>query len=173
MNTFEAITTRYACRAYTDKQLTQEQTEKLIQAANAAPAASHNFSMVKLTVVQNKDLISEIDSATAHGLPPLGDHPTFNAQTLMILSIKPNEQVPFVPYCNASCMAENIMIQANSLGLASCFLMGVPLVLQKKTDILKKLNINCGFIPVIIVTLGYAKNPQNITKPKRIEVEIF
>ena len=39
MNVYEAITKRYSCREYTDEQLTEEETEKLIEAANAGPAS--------------------------------------------------------------------------------------------------------------------------------------
>ena len=171
METFDAITTRCACRTYTDQQITPEQTEKLIQAANAAPAASRDFSTVKLTVVQDAILRTEIEQATAFALPPLKAHPTFEAPTLMILSIKPNEAVPVVPYCNASCMAENIMIEANDLGLASVFLMGVPIAMKKKPDLLHKLHIADGFVPAIVVAVGYAKEPVSERKPMRILVE--
>lgn len=171
MDVLEAITSRYACRSYTTDRLTEQETLALIDAANATPAASHDFSVLKLTVVQDSKLLSEIDAATAHGLPPLGDHPTFGAPTLMILSIRPNEMMPVVPYCTASCAAENIMIAARGLGLASVFLMGVPLVLQKKTELLAKLHIEDDFKPVIVVAVGHAKNPLDIVKPKRLNVE--
>ena len=173
METFEAITKRYACRSYTDEQLTMEETEMLIKAANASPAASNNYKVTKLTVVQNKELLSEIEKNTAHALPVLKDHPTFQAPTLMILSVKPNENVPFLPYCNASVIAENIMIQATSLGLASVFLMGVPLVMQQKKELLKKLNIIDDFIPIIVVAVGHAKNQISVNKPNRLNVEIL
>ena len=173
MKTFEAITTRNSCRVFTDKPVTEELTERLILAANAAPAASHDYSVIKLTVVQNKELLTEIDSATAHGLPPLGDHPTFNAPTLMIISVKLNDKFPMVGYCNASVAAENIMIMANDLGLSSVFLMGVPVVMQKKAELLEKLNIKDGFLPVVVVAVGYAKTPNPNVKPQRLKVERF
>ena len=173
MDAFDAITTRYACRAYTDEQLTADQTEMLIKAANAAPAASRDYSVIKLTVVQDAALRAEIEAATAHGLPALGDHPTFQAPTLMILSVLPNERLPMVAYCNASCAAENIMVQATALGLASVFLMGVPLVMRERPALLEKLNIVDGFMPVVVVAVGHAKRPGAAQKPERLRVERF
>lgn len=171
MDTLQAITTRYACRDYTSQQLTREQTELLIQAANAAPAASCDFSTVKLTVVQDEGLCAEIDQAAAFSLPPLKEHPTFGAPTLVLLSVKPNEAVPAVPWCNASCMAENIMVAANALGLASVFLMGVPTALRQKRGLLEKLHITDGFVPAIVVAVGYARQPTAEHKPMRVLVE--
>ena len=173
MEAFEAITTRHSCRDYIVRQLSEEQTEKLIRAANAAPAASRNFNTVKLTVVQDAGLCAEIDRAAAFALPPLKEHPTFGAPTLMVLSVKPNRAAPFVPYCNASCMAENIMIEANALGLASVFLMGVPTVMKSRPELLEKLNIADGFEPAIVVAVGYAAEPVAEQKPMRILVERF
>ena len=171
MDALDAITKRYACRSFSDEQLTESETNSLILAANAAPAASRDFSVTQLTVVQSKELREAIDSATAHGLPPLGDHPTFLAPTLMVISVKPNEKTPMVSYCNASCVAENIMIAASGLGLASVFLMGVPLVMQGKQTLLDRLHISDGFIPVIVVAVGHAKNPLDVQKPERLRVE--
>lgn len=113
MEAYEAITTRCSCRDYIVRQLSEEQTEKLIRAA------------------------------------------------------------PFVPYCNASCMAENIMIEANALGLASVFLMGVPTVMKSRPELLQKLNIADGFEPAIVVAVGYAVEPVAEKKPMRILVERF
>lgn len=174
METFEAITTRYACRVYdTETQLTEEQVSKLIQAANAAPAASRDYSVIKLTVAQEKTLREAIDAATAHAIAQLPDHPTFQAPALFILSVKINEKIPFVGYCNASVAAENIMVQANAMGLASVFLMGVPMIMQSKPELLEKLHITDGFKPVVVVAVGYAKTPQQVTKPIRLAVERF
>lgn len=133
MNTLDAIKNRYSCRAFSDKKVSQDQIETLIRAANTAPATSNNYKNHKLTIVQNENIISEIDIATAKEFPQISN-PTFDAPILMILSIKPNIAFPMIPYCNVSCAAENIMIAATDLELASVFVMGIPLALQKKQN---------------------------------------
>ena len=173
MNTYEAITKRHACRAYTDEPLTAEETQKLIEAANAAPAGMGDYTGMKLTVVEDRKLIESIESATAHGMPMMGDHPVYEAPALMILSAKINEQFPMISYCNVACAAENIMIQATDLGLASVFIMAVPTVMQNKPDLLKALNITNDFLPLVMVAVGHEKNKSETTKPKRISTDIL
>ena len=129
---------------------------------------------MKLTVVQDKALIDAIEAATAHGMKMMGDHPVYQAPTLMILSAKINEQLPMISYCNVSCAAENIMIQATDLGLASVFIMAVPTVMQQKEELLQKLNIQDGFQPLVVVAVGHSKQDNNENcKPKRLNTEIL
>lgn len=172
MDTFSAIKSRYSCRDFSSKKISKEQISALIQAANAAPAASGNYNNHKLTIVQNERIISKINRATEKEFPQLSTHPTFGAPVLMVLSIKPNSNFPMIPYCNISCAAENIMIAATDLGLASVFVMGIPMALQKRTDLLNELHIDTDFVPAISLLIGYAKNNQVYTdKPNRLIVD--
>lgn len=147
MNTENAIQKRYACRSFLTEQISEEQRELLIKAAQAAPVAMGDYSTVKLTVVQDQKLRNMIEQETAYGMPMMGEHPTYKAPTLFIISVKENAQFPVIPYCNASCMAENIMIQAAALELASVYIMAVPTVMQKKPELLSKLDIGDVFSP--------------------------
>ncbi|MGT2923967.1 nitroreductase family protein [Streptococcus caviae] len=173
MNTMEAITSRYACRKFTKTQLTDAETQALIQAANAAPAGMGDYSGLKLTVVQSQENLEAIEAAAAHGMPRMGDHPTYQAPTLMILSAKINEQVPMISHCNVSAAAENIMLAATDMGLASVFIMSVPAVIQDKQELLEKLNIRDGFKPLVIVAVGHAESQMTVEKEKRLAVEIL
>lgn len=161
MNTENAIQKRYACRSFLTEQITEEQRELLIKAAQAAPVAMGDYSTVKLTVVQDQHLRNMIEQETAHGMPMIGEHPTYQAPTLFIISVKENTQFPVIPYCNASCMAENIMIQVAALELASVYIMTVPTVMQKKPELLRTLDIADGFFPAVMVAVGKEKTPNN------------
>ncbi len=161
MNTENAIQKRYACRSFLTEQISEEQRELLIKAAQAAPVAMGDYSTVKLTVVQDQKLRNMIEQETAYGMPMMGEHPTYKAPTLFIISVKENAQFPAIPYCNASCMAENIMIQAAALELASVYIMAVPTVMQKKPELLSKLDIGDGFFPAVMVAVGKEKNPNH------------
>ena len=86
MNTFEAITTRYACRNFNDIQITDEELEKIIKTANAAPAASGDYSGLKITIVQNKELCDMIDKEASENFPFPLEHPTYGAPTLVVIS---------------------------------------------------------------------------------------
>lgn len=173
MNTFEAITTRYACRNFTDEQITDEELEKIIKAANAAPAASGDYSGLKITIVQNKDICSEIDSEAAQNFPFPIPHPTYGAPTLVVISSTANETSEAVPIANASCIAENMMIEANDLGINSLYMMGVPLFIQKNKELLEKLNLPNGHTPLVVVGLGHDNDDVTVVKEERLAYEII
>ncbi|MDO4182823.1 MAG: nitroreductase family protein [Coriobacteriia bacterium] len=172
MNTKDAILLRHACRSYTNEPLTDEQIDTLIQAANAAPATMGDYSGIELTVVKSPELLQEIEKETAHGMPMMGDHPTYEAPALFIISVKPNEHYAMLPYCNASCMAENIMIQATDLKLGSVYIMAVATVMQKKPELLGKLQITSGFVPAVVVAVGTANEDVRVSITERIRSRV-
>lgn len=168
MDTLEAIKHRYSCRAFKPEQISKEQTEMLIEAAKAAPAAMGDYSGISLSVIQSEKIREQIDKETAFSMPMMGEHPTYEAPTLMMISVQENKKFPMIPYCNASCMAENIMIEATALGLSSVYIMAVPTVLQKKKEFMKQLEIKSGFIPVVMVAIGYANTEAECKRENKI-----
>ena len=168
MDTLEAIKYRYSCRAFKPEQISKEQTEMLIEAAKAAPAAMGDYSGIFLMVIQSEEIRKQIDKETAFSMPMMGEHPTYEAPTLMLICVKENKDFPMIPYCNVSCMAENIMIEATALGLASVYIMAVPTVLQQKKEFMKRLKITGEFIPAVMVAVGYAKDEVECTRENKI-----
>lgn len=173
MDTKTAILSRCSCRDYLDDQITDSECDALIEAACAAPAAMGDYSGIKLTVVQSPELWAMIERETAHAMPMTGAHPTYHAPTLFLISVKPNEAFAMIPYCNAACMAENIMIQASALGLSSVYIMAVPTAMQEKPELLKQLGISDGFLPAVMVAVGKSKVAPKGRKSKGIVVEKF
>lgn len=171
MKSIDVITGRYACRKYTSEQLTERELKLLLDAANAAPVGMGDYSGFEVIVVQDEETRKAIDAGTAHGMPVMGDHPTYEAPTLIFICVKPNSQFAMIPYCGASCIAENIMIEATDLGLASVFTMAVPTVMQEKPELLAKLPLSKGFIPVVLVPVGHAAQDRQGGKPERLTVK--
>ena len=127
--------------------------------------------IVPLFFVQDEEIRKAIDTGTAHAMPVMGDHLTYEAPTLIFICVKPNPKFVMIPYCGASCIAENIMIEATDLGLASVYIMAVPTVMQGKPELLTKLPISEGFIPVILVSVGHAAKEHKAEKTKRLTVK--
>lgn len=173
MDTNQIIKNRYACREYKPEQISDDDLKLLIDAANAAPAAMGDYSGLELLIIQDENLRKEIDAACANAMPMMSDHPTYEAPTLMFICAKPNPQFEMLPYCGGSCIAENIMIQATSLGLGSVYIMAVPTVMQEKQELLEKIEIKEGYLPIILVSVGYAKSTEIPEKPKRLETRIL
>lgn len=171
MNTSEAIQGRYACRKYTSEQITEQELKHLLDAANAAPVGMGDYSGFEVIVVQDEETRSAIDAGTAHAMPVMGDHPTYEAPTLIFICVKPNPQFAMIPYCGASCIAENIMIEAADLGLASVYIMAVPTVMQEKPELIAKLPLDKGFVPIILVSVGHTAEEHRMGKPERLTVK--
>lgn len=172
MNARDAIQKRSSCRKYRTEQVSREQLDELIKAANAAPVGMGDYKSFELVIVQDEAIRKAIDSGTAHAMPVMGDHPTYEAPTLIFICVKPNPQFEMIPYCGASCIAQNIMIEATALGLGSVYIMSVPSVMQKKPELLEMLPITEGFVPVILVAVGHADTDRSSVKPDRLKAVI-
>ena len=173
MKVEEAIEKRYACREFKDRQISADDLDLLIKAANAAPVAMGDYTQIELIAVQDSKIIKAIDDACAHAMPMMGDHPTYGAPTLMFICAKPNPDFVMLPYCGASCIAENIMIQATDLGLASVYIMAVPTVMHDKADLLELLQMSEGYLPLVCVAVGYAENEIDVQKEERLRNKIL
>lgn len=155
MNTKEAILTRQSCRSFTGEQISQEECRALLEAANAAPVANGAYADVRLTVIQNKDVLSQMEAVAAQAMPGLGDHPMYGAPTVILVSGKKGDATASaLGYCNASCIIENILLEAAELGLGSVYLFAVPAVMQAVPELSKAVGIPEDFMPLAMAAVG-------------------
>ena len=159
METIESMRLRYSCRDYKKQQISKEELEILLKAANVAPVALGNYNDVAITVIQNEEVIQEISNEAARVMSGLGSNPVYSAPTLLMISAMKGSEMPeSVSYCNASCIAENIMLAATDIGLASTYLLAVSVVIQHNKSICEKLGIPEDFMPITTVATGYAND---------------
>lgn len=155
MNTKQTILTRCSCRNFTGEQITNEERTALLEAANAAPVANGAYSDVRLTVIQNKDVLSQIEAVVTQAIPGLGDHPMYNAPTVILVSGKKGDATASaLGYCNASCIIENILLEATELNLGSVYLFAVPAVMQAVPDLYTAVGIPDDFTPLAMAAVG-------------------
>lgn len=176
MELMKAIANRQSCRLYTEEQIIESELQTILQAANAAPVAFGYYNEVKLTVIQNSELLAKIDAAGSalFGNPNIKIR--YNAPTLILVSTKIRASVPPVfssssagsedepmsfQYCNAACIIENMVLAATDLGLGNVYLMGVPAVLAANPELCAELKIPEGFMPASALAIGRAAKPLN------------
>ena len=70
-------------------------------------------------------------------------------------------------------MAENIMIAATAMELASVYIMAVPTVIQQKPELLHELGIGSAFLPVVMIAIGCAGDHIGERKEKNIAVKLL
>ena len=112
MNTFECIRARRSVRAFLPAPVEPEKLDAIAQAALYAPVGMRAYETMHLTVVTDKAVL---DRFTAMAREQAGDaqaDPIHGAPTLIVVSVSRPEPVPFA---NAACMIENMLLARPSL----------------------------------------------------------
>lgn len=146
MELFDVINKRFSNRKFLEKQIGNEDLDRILKAGMQAPVGRGRYEDIHITVIQDKNLLDEINK--------LADRSVFyNAPTLVIISAKDDGHG--LDKENSACVAMNMLLAATDLGLASIYL-NLVIGLIKNSDILNKLNLPLGFVPIVGVGLGYA-----------------
>jgi nitroreductase len=161
----KAISKRRSVRVFTSKEICREDIDAIIEAGLYAPSAN-NTQNWHFSVVQNKSIIEkankwileEIDKSGNPSLQELvkrGKGSIFrNAPTVIIVSTETKDRFGII---NAAAATENMLIAAESLGIASCWI-GMVAILSSSKNLetyAKELQIPEGYTPQIGITLGY------------------
>ena len=155
MELFDVINKRFSNRKFLEKQIGNEDLDRILKAGMQAPVGRGRYEDMHITVIQDKNLLDEINK--------LADRSVFyNAPTLVIISAKDDGHG--LDRENSACVAMNMLLAATDLGLASIYL-NLVIGLIKNSDILNKLNLPLGFVPIVGVGLGYADG-SHITEHK-------
>lgn len=155
MNTFETICSRKSVRSYTGESITNEELEKILLAANAAPIGMGQYDDMHLTIISNPELLKKIDiaGATMFGKPDM--HPLYGVPTLVLASTKePNKMMENVAYSNAAIVAHNIALEATELGVGACYIWGPTAAILTNPELMQELSLPEGFIPCCAIGLG-------------------
>lgn len=172
MNTLDAILSRSSCRAYTDEQITEDELNSLLVAANAAPISMGTFPCMALTVIQSKELMGKIETAVTTAMPQMPNkHPLYNAPTCILVSVKKEEGMPAAMHpLSASCIMENMLVEATELGLGSTYLMGAPAVMSQVPELCKAVKVPDGFTPIAMAAVGHAAESPTKKEPTTTKI---
>jgi nitroreductase len=174
METMKTIALRQSSRAYTGEQISDAELQTIVEAANAAPVGMGKFEDMKLTVIQNKEMLAKFDSVGArfYGNPDM--HPLYGAPTVILVSAKdPGVEKRFVAYCNAACIVENMALAATDLGLGNVYLLGAVFALESEPQLKEELKVPEGYLPASAIAIGKAAlqpEERNLTTSK-IEID--
>ena len=175
--TIETILNRRSVRVYADEQIKEQDLNAIIDTGLFSPSGC-NMQPWHFTVVQNKELISELNIETKKILLNC-DNDYFkefaqnekydifyNAPTIIVVS---GEKAALVPQVDCAAATENMLIAAESLGIGACWIGLITYLFRSEegTDYIKKLEIPEGYEPYYAITLGYKKYPNPKSKPRR------
>ena len=151
----ETICSRKSIRSYTGENITAEELEVILKAANASPVGMGQFDSLHLTVITNKELLAKIEASAAamFGKPDM--HPLYGAPTLILVSSRnPAPMMENVAYSNAAIMAHNMALAATELGVGTCYIWGATAAMGRNPEVLTELKLPEGFMPCCAMCFG-------------------
>ena len=144
----DIIFKRRSIRRYTNQEISEAMTEKIIRAGMAAPSA-HNEQPWQFIVLKDKSLLSDITK-----FHPYSKMLTEANCAIVVCSDLSNEKIKKFWVQDCSAATQNMLLMATELGLGSVWLGVYPnddIVTQMK----ELLNLPEHIIPFSIVSLGY------------------
>lgn len=158
MNPFELFQSRRCIRSYTGAPVSDEDLQKILQAANTAPTSMGEYENVHLTVITDPKLLAEIESACAEFMGQPGSHPLYGAPTLVVASSKfPSEAMANPAYSNAAILVHTMSLAATALGVGCCYIWGAVVALSGRPELVQALGLPEGFVPCCGLALGQSE----------------
>lgn len=155
---------RCSVRRFKNTEVEAEKLEKLLEAAHVAPTAANQQSQRLLVVKSAEGLQKLSKGANNHGAPlaiiVCGDHDK--------VFVRPFDGKDMVAV-DATIVADHIVMEAEDLGLSSCWI-----TYFEPSIIKKEFNIPGNFEPVAILAIGYAdgeKSSPNRHAKERIAID--
>ena len=184
MTVSETIYRRRSIRKFQDRQIPKEDLEKVLEAGLYAPNAGGGQRTI-LCGIQNKALLAQLGqlnlarfdrsrlagSFVSREQPSTIDDPSirngFYGAPTVCTFFSPDNFLYAVP--DAFCCAENMVLAAHELGIASCIIaraeetFDTPLGVQ----LMREREIPAGWMPRCFVVLGYVEGVYPEPKPRK------
>lgn len=157
---FDVINERFSCRSFKEDKISDDELNKLLEAARLAPTAC-NFQPQRIYVVEDSKLLDELKTATRF---------LFDAKTVLCVCHDKNESWKRRSdnkdhgTIDASIAATQIALCATSLGLGTCF------VCAFKDEIVRNvLEIPDNYEVLCLLPVGYPKEIKSHNERKDIK----
>lgn len=180
----ELIKARHSIRKYTDRQISRQDLELILEAGNYAPNAGGGQRSM-MVGIRNKELTTKIGimnlekfdrskllgSYVSKEQPSTIDDPTiqngFYGAPCVVAIFGQNDFTFRV--ADAFCCAENMVLQATELGISSCIISRgeETFVSPAGKELLKEWEIPENYSAICFVILGYIDGEQPHTKPRK------
>lgn len=180
----DIIKKRHSIRKYTGEQISREDLEKILEAGNYAPNAGGGQRSL-MVAVHNKDFARKIGimnlakfnrqgligSYVSEQQPSVIDDPTmqdgfYGAPTVVAIFCQSNFMFRIA---DAFCMAENMILQATELGIASCIISRGEETFDNDEGrkLMKEWQVPENYSCQCFVILGYINGEEPVSKPRK------
>ena len=181
----ELIKARHSIRKYTDRQISRQDLELILEAGNYAPNAGGGQRSM-MVGIRNKELTTKIGimnlekfdrskllgSYVSKEQPSTIDDPTiqngFYGAPCVVAIFGQNDFMFRV--ADAFCCAENMVLQATELGISSCIISRgeETFISPAGQALIKEWEIPENYSAICFVILGYIDGEQPHTKPRKL-----
>lgn len=180
----DLIKSRHSIRKYTDEQIRKEDLEKILEAGNYAPNAGGGQRSM-MVAIHNKELAARIGKMNlarfdrthlagnfvSKEQPSTIDDPSikngfYDAPSVICIFAQSNF---LFRTADAFCMAENMILQATELGIASCIISRGFETFDNEEGraYMKEWGVPEGYTCQCFVILGYIDGEQPHSKPRK------
>lgn len=150
---------RKSTRAYTGAPITKEQLDYILNVGCAAPIGSAKYQTLRISVIDNKEFLADIERVASEASGTPGSKPLYNAPTLIVVSTLPNERGTNI--ANAACVIQNMHLAATDVGVASVYIWGCLCAFKEDASLVQRLGLPEGFAPVSALAVGIASQPDD------------
>jgi nitroreductase len=180
----DTIKSRHSIRKYTDRQVSREDLELILEAGNFAPNAGggqrsmmvavRNAELTRKIGIMNLGMFDRrglIGSYVSKEQPSVIDDPTmkdgfYGAPCVVAIFAQSNFMFRVA---DAFCIAENIVLQATELGISSCIISRgeETFVSEEGQKLLREWNVPENYTCQCFVILGYIDGEVPQSKPRK------
>lgn len=180
----ELIKARHSIRKYTDRQISRQDLELILEAGNYAPNAGGGQRSM-MVGIRNKELTTKIGimnlekfdrskllgSYVSKEQPSTIDDPTIQNgfyDAPCVVAVFGQNDFTF-RVADAFCCAENMVLQATELGISSCIISRgeETFISPEGQALIKEWEIPENYSAICFVILGYIDGEQPHTKPRK------
>ncbi len=168
---------RQSTRRFVEEQLSKEQLDALLAAAELAPVGSAMYKDIHLTVVQDQALLlrlcqaawarfstrekiqevaGDVDDGNHKALGSEKPNLFYGAPTVIFVSHRKQSVQPGIEWANASIVAHQMHLAATDMGLGSCYMWGAleSMRMLPELDNSEELRLPPDFEPLIGLAVG-------------------
>lgn len=155
--TLEDIFSRRSIKRYSDRKVSREDIDTIVQAGLWAPSGSNSQKTISV-VVQDSELYEKLErlNASVVGRDPDKLHNFYGADVIILVVADGNDANAIA---NGALVMENMMLAAHSLGLGSCWINRARETFdtEEGKKLLHEWGIEDSYIGIGYCILGYAE----------------
>ncbi len=169
MDALQAIFSRVSTRDFNDKPVPDDKLEVILKAGQSAPVGMGRYDDKLLTVVTDKEWLKAVSRLVPdrNGM----DTPFYGAGTVIILSSLLSD-APAIEFADAGAIITTMAIAAEAEEVKSIYLWGFIKVVRSEPELLKKLALPDGYVPVSALAIGYSDAQTPVLTEPRHKIKV-